>query len=122
MTSGRAVTCGRWPPPVSLLACHHPTFTGTPMLATLLTALLASSTTAPDCHIGAYRLSDGSVLDVASSEGDALRWRRIEGSTGKLTRGADDTWTSTFGWTDRPDGKEVRFTDCAKGTLSFGGM
>lgn len=92
------------------------------MLATLLTALLASSTTAPDCHIGAYRLSDGSVLDVAPSEGDALRWRRIDGSTGKLTRGAGDTWTSTFGWTDRPDGKEVRFTDCAKGTLSFNGM
>ena len=92
------------------------------MLATLLTALLAGSAPAPDCHIGAYRLSDGSAVDVAPTDGDALRWRRIDGSTGKLSRGADDTWTSTFGWTDRPDGKTVRFTDCAKGKLSFGDM
>src|SRR5579859_4334294 len=122
MTDGITVTCGRWPPAVLLLACNHPSFTGASMLATLLTALLAGSAPAPDCHIGAYRLSDGSAVDVAPTDGDALRWRRIDGSTGKLSRGADDTWTSTFGWTDRPDGKTVRFTDCAKGKLSFGDM
>lgn len=90
------------------------------MLTTLLAALLAVSAPADDCHVGAWRLADGSTLDIAPSEGDALRWRRIDGSTGKLVRGANDIWTSTFGWTDRPDGKDVRF-DCAKGSLTFGG-
>lgn len=92
------------------------------MLATLLTALLATAAPATDCHVGAYRLSDGSTLDIAPTDSDALRWRRIDGSTGKLTRGAHDAWISTFGWTDRPDGKEVRFGDCASGKLSFNGM
>ncbi|MDR3447450.1 CocE/NonD family hydrolase [Dyella sp.] len=92
------------------------------MLATLLTALLASAAPATDCHIGAYRLSDGSTLDIAPTDSDALRWRRIDGASGKLTRGANDTWSSTLGWTDRPDGKDVRFADCAKGRIDFGGM
>jgi dienelactone hydrolase len=92
------------------------------MLATLLAALLASSAPAADCHIGAYRLSDGSALDIAPSDEQTLRWRRNDGSTGKLVRGANDVWSSSFGWTDRPDGKDVRFVDCARGKLSFGGM
>lgn len=92
------------------------------MLATLLTALLAAAAPAADCHVGTYRLSDGSALDIAPSEGNALRWRKLDGSTGKLSRGANDLWTSHFGWTDRPDGKDVRFSDCVKGKLSFDGM
>jgi len=92
------------------------------MLATLLAALLASAAPVANCHVGAYRLADGSTLDIAPSEGDALRWRRIDGSSGKLVRGANDQWTSSFGWTDRPDGKDVHFADCAKGELSFGGI
>jgi dienelactone hydrolase len=91
------------------------------MLATLLTALLTTAAPAANCHIGAYRLSDGTTVDIAPSEGDAMRWRRVDGSTGKLMRGANDTWASTFGWTDRPDGKAVHFDDCAKGTLTFDG-
>lgn len=92
------------------------------MLAALFAMLLAASAPAADCHIGAYRLDDGNTLDIAPSEGDALRWRHIDGSSGKLTRGTGDTWRSTFGWTDRPDGKDVRFIDCAKGDITFGSM
>ncbi len=98
------------------------------LLATLLGAAApagtAAATAAPatDCHIGAYRLGDGSSLDIAPSEGDALRWRRIDGATGKLVRKPDGSWISTLGWTDRPDGKSIRFTDCARGELSFDSM
>jgi len=92
------------------------------MLTALLTALLAAAAPAANCHVGAYRLADGSTLDIAPTDGDALRWRRIDGSSGKLVHGADDTWASTFGWTDRPDGKDVHFDSCEKGTLSFAGM
>lgn len=91
------------------------------MLTTLLAALLASAAPATDCHVGSYRLSDGSALDIGTSDDNTLRWRRIDGSTGKLKRGAGDSWTSTFGWTDRPDGKDVQFTDCANGKITFDG-
>lgn len=75
-----------------------------------------------DCHIGAYRLSDGAVVDVASSAGDTLRWRRFDGTTGALHRAGTGTWTSTSGWTDRGDGKSVSFGECDKGSIEFDGV
>jgi pimeloyl-ACP methyl ester carboxylesterase len=92
------------------------------MLAYLLASLLSSTQPALDCHVGAYRLTDGSMVDIAPTDSDALRWRRLDGSTGKLTHGDGEVWTSSLGWTDRPDGKSVQFSDCAKGQLSFHGM
>lgn len=92
------------------------------MLAALLATLLAASPAAVDCHVGAYRLADGRSLDVAPSEKDTLRWRSIDGDSGQLHREQGDAWKSTYGWTGRPDGKTVVFDDCAKGTLTFGGI
>ncbi len=73
-----------------------------------------------DCHIGSYRLSDGSAVDVAPSDGDTLRWRMFTGETGQLHPRKDGSWTSTYGWTTRPDGKTVSFSDCARGGVAFG--
>lgn len=56
------------------------------------------------CLIGSYRLDDGRALDVGPASGDALRWRLEDGRSGKLTPAAGAEWTSTLGWTDRPDG------------------
>jgi uncharacterized protein len=92
------------------------------MLSVLFAALMSSTQPVIDCHVGAYRLTDGSTLDIAPSDPDGLRWRRIDGSTGKLKHGKGHTWTSTLGWTDRPDHQDVTFTDCAKGGIRFGGM
>src|SRR6478736_7789050 len=75
----------------------------------------------PDCRIGSYRLTDGSDVDVGPADGNALRWRRKDGTTGKLTAGARDRWTSTIGWTGRADGKTVAF-DCDRGTVDFAGL
>jgi uncharacterized protein len=86
----------------------------------LLLAVPAFADTTKDCHIGSYRLSDGSAVDVAPSDGDTLRWRLWNGETGQLHPQKDGTWTSTYGWTDRPDGKTVSFSDCAKGDIVFG--
>jgi dienelactone hydrolase len=88
--------------------------------ATLFLATAAQADATKDCQIGAYRLSDGSVIDIAPSDGDSLRWRAFTGETGKLTQNKDGSWTSTYGWTDRPDGKTVSFSDCAKGEMTFG--
>jgi len=88
--------------------------------------LLFVAATAPaaseksDCRIGSYRLSDGRALDIAPSEGDTLRWRLFSGETGQLHPSKDGTWTSTYGWTTRPDGKTVSFSGCTDGDIKFG--
>ncbi|QUD86527.1 alpha/beta hydrolase family protein [Phenylobacterium montanum] len=95
------------------------------LLAALAPAVaLADSdkTTVGDCHIGAYRLADGSLVDIGASTGQALRWRRFDGTTGALTQGADGVWGSTRGWTGKPDGHQVRFGACGTGELSFDGQ
>ena len=70
-----------------------------------------------DCHVGAYRLSDGSVIDLAPNDGGGLRYRQFDGATGVLREGKDGGWTSTLGWTDRPDGKHVVLGACGAGEL-----
>jgi pimeloyl-ACP methyl ester carboxylesterase len=87
--------------------------------AALLLALPARADAVKNCHVGSYRLSDGRAIDIAPSEGDMLRWRLFDGTTGQLHQQTDGTWTSTLGWTDKPDGTTVIFADCAAGTLTF---
>jgi pimeloyl-ACP methyl ester carboxylesterase len=91
-------------------------------VAGMLAVCAAGASAADDCHVGAYRLSDGRVVDIASSEGNTLRWRIFDGETGALTRQADGNWRSSFGWTGRPDGRRVAFSDCTAGTLTFAGV
>jgi uncharacterized protein len=43
----------------------------------------------------------------APSERDTLRWSILTGETGQLHKQVNGTWTSTYGWTGRPDGKTV---------------
>jgi hypothetical protein len=76
----------------------------------------------PDCHIGSYRLRDGRAVDIAPSDAGALRWRLQDGQSGKLTPTADGGWTSTLGWTGKPDGVHVAFSACGDGDISFAGV
>jgi pimeloyl-ACP methyl ester carboxylesterase len=92
------------------------------LVATCLTPALALAGPASDCHIGVYRLADGSLVDVGPTDDGQLRWRRFDGVTGALHPAAGATepsFTSTLGWTDRPDGKTVSFSDCATGEIRF---
>ena len=75
-----------------------------------------------DCHIGSYQLVDGSFVDIAPLDDGMLRWRRFDGSTGALQKRADGKWTSTLGWTKRPDGTTVSFSNCAAGEIHFDGQ
>lgn len=101
-----------------------------PVLSLLAAAVMAGAATAParaassvgDCHVGAYRLADGSLVDLAPSDGADLRWRRFDGSTGALREASDGRWTSFYGWTGRPDGKAVALADCATGQIRFDGQ
>jgi uncharacterized protein len=85
----------------------------------LLFSALAGADDKKDCHIGSYRLNHGGTIDIAPSNDNTLRWRMFTGETGKLRPQANGTWTSTYGWTDRPDGKMVSFSDCGKGEIDF---
>jgi pimeloyl-ACP methyl ester carboxylesterase len=91
-------------------------------LGALFNATLARATDTPDCHIGSYRLADGILVDLAPSVGDTLRWRQFDGATGALHKTADGSWKSTYGWTDREDGKTVSFSACDTGRINFGGV
>ena len=85
----------------------------------LTALLLAASTQIHDqCPIGSYILADGSFIDIARTSGRELRWRRKDGTTGALSRGAGQRWMSTMGWTGRPDGTRVSF-DCARNEIRF---
>ncbi len=92
------------------------------MLAALAVVLFSATAAkaADDCHVGAYRFANGDVIDLAPSDAGALRWRMFDGTVGKL-HPKDGGWTSTFGWTDRPDNHEVTLADCASDTIAFDG-
>ena len=74
-----------------------------------------------DCRIGIYQLQNGDKIDVGATDGDHLRWRREDGTTGNLTPGNAGVWTSTLGWTDRADGRHVTF-DCNAKRITFAGV
>lgn len=92
------------------------------VVSTIVCAGEARGAAPPDCHVATYRLADGGVVDIAPAEGDTLRWRRFDGTTGVLHRDPNGTWKSTTGWTDRADGIVVSFPGCATGQIALGGI
>lgn len=71
------------------------------------------------CEVGSYLMADGTSLDIAPGAPGQLRWRRLDGRTGALSPQGKGRWTSTLGWTGRPDGHRVTFSDCEQGELRF---
>jgi pimeloyl-ACP methyl ester carboxylesterase len=92
------------------------------LATTIAGAAEARASETVDCRIGSYRLKDGSLVDVSPTASDALRWRRFDGTTGALLSAANGQWRSTYGWTDRDDGKRVSFPDCGAGEIDFDGV
>ncbi|HUQ10453.1 MAG TPA: alpha/beta hydrolase [Steroidobacteraceae bacterium] len=84
--------------------------------------LLSGVAQADPCHVGAYRLDDGRILDLAPTADAALRWRLLDGTSGKLALAPDGRWTNTLGWTDRADAHAFAAGDCATGEIAFGGI
>lgn len=79
-----------------------------------------AATPALACHIGAYRLSDGAPVVISASGDDALRYRFLDGRSGRLFPTADGGFESGPGWGNRtPVQTRVRFGDCPSGTVRF---
>ena len=85
---------------------------------------LAAGAAAPpvDCHVGLYKLADGSTVDIGQSFEGKLRWRRPDGTSGAFAIAGPQAGVSTLGWTARPDGRHVTLADCARSAISFDGM
>ncbi|HTE40856.1 MAG TPA: alpha/beta hydrolase, partial [Steroidobacteraceae bacterium] len=83
---------------------------------------MAADESVGNCRIGIYRLRDGGEIDIAPGADTHLRWRRKDGTSGELTEAANGLWSSTLGWTSRPDGIRVSFSECAKGEINFAGV
>ncbi|CAN5438209.1 hypothetical protein BH10PSE1_BH10PSE1_21430 [soil metagenome] len=73
------------------------------------------------CHVGVYRLDDASWVDVAPLVDTGLRWRRLDGSTARMTLGAEGRWVSTLGSTDRVEGPQPQLGSCEQGRIVFNG-
>ena len=73
------------------------------------------------CHVGVYRLDDGSWVDLAPNVNTGLRWRRLDGSTGRMIPHADGRWVSTLGWTNRVEGPQPQLGPCAEDRIVFDG-
>ena len=73
------------------------------------------------CHVGAYRLDDGRVVAVSPLSDGGLRWRLLDGRTGKLVQDDAEKWSGTTGWTDRPDPIAVTLGTCSRPAMAFDG-
>ncbi len=92
------------------------------LIAAALVCLPAQAQTAP-CPASAWRLNDGTVIDIGSVDSDgSRRWRKFDGTTGRLTATVDDIWMSSLGWTGRADGKSVALANCQTGVIRFDGV
>jgi pimeloyl-ACP methyl ester carboxylesterase len=79
----------------------------------------SSQAASAPCEVGSYLMADGAPLDIGPGAPGKLRWRRLDGTTGALTPQGNGRWTSTLGWTDRPDGHHVTISDCRRGDIRF---
>jgi uncharacterized protein len=92
------------------------------VLVSLVIALplprLEAAQLAKSCPIGVYRFNDGRTVDVASSDDNTLRWLTFTGERGQLHPQSDGSWSNTYGWTGRADGKKVAFSKCETGEVT----
>ncbi|HEY2677975.1 MAG TPA: alpha/beta hydrolase [Steroidobacteraceae bacterium] len=75
-----------------------------------------------DCHIGSYRFANLPDVDIGGADEGKLRWRRQDGTTGELSHTSNGSWSSTLGWTGKPDGIRVIFPPCGGDAIDFNGV
>jgi uncharacterized protein len=74
------------------------------------------------CHIGIYRLDDGRIVDLAPlTNSDSLRWRLLDGSSGRISRNEAGGWQARIGWSNDRDTKPIDAGTCAAPRFVFDG-
>ncbi|HEY5810525.1 MAG TPA: alpha/beta hydrolase [Povalibacter sp.] len=71
------------------------------------------------CYAGAYRLSDGTEIVLTSAQGN-LRYRLLDGRTGRLAPDSATQFHSVPGWSERePPVVRAMFAGCSNPAMSF---
>ena len=98
-------------------------------VATLSLASLAAcsgGSNGPDpalaCHVGLYETSAGAVIDIGALSGSALRWRTLDGRTGRLTQQDDGSWSGQTGWTGETHPARLELGACGAGAIDIRGV
>lgn len=72
------------------------------------------------CHNGAYALSDGTRFVIQSGDAPNLRWRMLDGTSGKLFPTGEGTYEGGDGWSVRtPVTTRIDFGACGETTVRF---
>ncbi len=75
------------------------------------------------CLVGLYRLDDGRFVDLSpQTNAAALRWRLVDGRSGRLGRNDDGSWTGYRGWSDARDTTAIEPGTCDAPALRFDGQ
>lgn len=84
-------------------------------------ALAAEPAADGSCRSGAYALADGTSLVVQPSDLPNLRWRMLDGTSGKLfPAGQDGAYSGGAGWSGRePATTRATFGPCEAGRVRF---
>lgn len=89
-------------------------------MAGLAVAGSAAAAEAPDCRVGAYALADGRKVVIAPSDAPNLRYRLLDGRSGKLFPAATGGFEGGEGWSARePVSLRVSFGSCGDGGIRF---
>ena len=80
----------------------------------------AAAAETPDCRVGAYALADGQKVVITPSDEGNLRYRLLDGRSGKLFPTTAGGFEGGEGWAVRePVSTRVSFASCAEGRLEF---
>lgn len=129
MALGETALTSRSEPPVSHSRLTSPLAAALAVAASLIAVPATAQAPGADvddrpdpavaCHVGVYRLDDGSWVDLAPNVGHGLRWRRLDGSTSRMNLNAEGRWVSTLGWTNRVEGPQPQLGTCAESRIVF---
>lgn len=83
-------------------------------------AMAAELAAEASCHSGAYALADGKMLVVQPSDLPNLRWRMLDGTSGKLFPTGEGAYAGGEGWSGRePVTTRATFGACDAGRVRF---
>ena len=76
------------------------------------------------CHVGAYRTADGALVDFGPLSSPTLRWRTMDGRTGRISPPEDGEapWSGVEGWTERAHPARFQFGACGEGRVVVSGL
>lgn len=99
---------------------RFPKFLAAAAMAGVALAGSAVAAESPDCRVGAYALADGQKLVVTPSDGANLRYRLLDGRSGKLFATPSGAFEGGEGWAVRePVSVRARFGSCAEGRIEL---